>query len=92
MGHACSILSFPASMTKDEIQEECYEWQRCNADPYECGPDGPRERIDWTSISFPDRESAERYLDGTFGNYDQTAVKFTEDGKVFWAIACEVHC
>lgn len=92
MGHACSILMFPVSMTKDEIQEECYEWQKYNADLDECGPQGPRERIYWTSRKFSDRKSAEEYLNGTFGDYDQTAVRFTEDGKEFWAIACEVHC
>lgn len=92
MGHACSILVFPVTMSKDEIQNRCYRWQSSNADLYECGPDGPREEVYWTSRTFPDRKSAEEYLDGTFGNYDQTAVRFKEDGKEFWAIACEVHC
>lgn len=92
MGHACSILVFPATMPKDEIQNECFEWQRCNADPYECGPEGPRDSVYWTYKTFPDRKSAEEYLDDTFGDYDQTAVRFTENGKEFWAVACEVHC
>ena len=92
MGHACSILVFPATMSKDEIQDECFEWQRCNADPYECGPEGPRDRVYWSYKTFSDRKSAEEYLDGTFGDYDQTAVRFTENGKEFWAVACEVHC
>ena len=92
MGHCCEILVFPATMSKQDIEKECFTWQAYNCDPYECGRDGPMDRVNFTYRSFDSRDKAFTYLDDTFGNYDQTAVRFKEDGKEFWAVACEVHC
>lgn len=92
MGHACAILEFTSRKSEKTIEKECMQWQRYNSDPYECGPDGPRFKVRFTNRLFADRKSAYDYLNGTFGNYDQTAVKFKDGRKVLWAVACEVHC
>ena len=92
MGHNCQILVFSATMSEKEIEEQCFEWQAYNCDPYECGKDGPRDPVNFTRRVFDDRKSAFKYLDDTFGNYDQIAVRFKENGLEFWGIACEVHC
>ena len=95
MGHVCSILIFDATMSKDEITDKCFDWQFYNCDLMEYGggrgSNGPQMSLKWTSMKFDSRAKAEEYLDKTFGDYDQTAVRFTENGKEYWAVACEVH-
>ena len=93
MSHACSILVFDLDMSKQKIQDICYAWQQSHADPEESGWDGPRMKVYWTSRSFQTYSDAAEYLEDTFGDYSQTAVSFKDDnGKMMWAIACEVHC
>ena len=75
MSHALSILTFPASMDKSKIAASCDEWGRANGDPYEgcCGLPCP---VQFTNKTFEDYDEAEKYLDSTFGNYSEIAVKF----------------
>lgn len=93
MGHTCEILNFDGKRSKNAIQRDCFRWQLYNADLYEAGPKGPRIQVYWTNKVFETEEDAHKYLEGTFGHYDQTAVQYkTKRGKLMWAIACEVHC
>ena len=92
MGHCCEILEFKTELMKSTIQNRCNRWQLYNADLYECGSKGPRFPIKWTGKIFENREEAYKYLETTFGDYDQTAVQFKEGKNYKWAIACEVHC
>lgn len=92
MGHACSILEFSSRKSEKTIEKECMQWQLYNADLYECGPKGPRFKVKFTSKLFSNRDEAYKYLDSTFGHYDQTAVRFKDGRKTLWAVACEVHC
>lgn len=77
MGHACQILTFETD-DKRKIQAECDEWGDYNCDPYERGGfgGGLGSGIKFTSNVFNDYEQAANYLDGTFGRYDQTAVRY----------------
>lgn len=92
MGHLCSILEFSSRKSEKTIEKECMRWQYFNADPQERGPKGPCFKVRFTGKVFSNREDAYRYLNDTFGNYDQTAVRFKDGNKTLWAVACEVHC
>lgn len=92
MGHACEIIDFDSEMSEKKIEEQCMLWQLYNADLYECGPEGPRDKVKFTDLMFNSREEAHTYLDRTFGNYAQTAVRYKDGKKTKWAVACEVHC
>ena len=78
MGHACQILTFKETTNKKTIAAECTEWGDRNVDPWEhggncdCGGISPY----YTNRIFDTYEEAAEYLEGTFGNYRQTAVKF----------------
>ena len=92
MGHCCQILEFSTRKKERTIEKECCEWQRRHCDPEECGGDGPGMRVRFTDKIFDSREKAYEYLERTFGDYDQTAVRFKDGRKMTWAVACEVHC
>lgn len=94
MGHACSILRFPSDTPKSDIQKECDRWANYNCDPYESGLDsGLPYNIKYTLLVFDTQEKADEYLNDSFGDYKETAVKyFDKEGKLWWGIACEVHC
>ena len=78
MGHACQIKTFDATMSKGAIQAECDEWGNYNADLEErCGClDGLGFPIRFTDKVFDSEKDAFEYLNGTFGNYSQTAVRY----------------
>ncbi len=78
MGHACSILTFPASMKMQEIQRRCDDWGNANADLQERGYslNGLGYPVHLKSLVFETRDEAEDYLEKTFGNYNQIAVKY----------------
>ena len=83
MGHACEILTFPVSMPTKKISAECGEWATYNCDLQERGGRG----YDYLDVRFTDRvfnsfDDAKEYLDGTFGNYRQIAVKYKKYPKV----------
>ena len=83
MGHACEILTFPASMPTSKISAECGEWATYNCDLQERGGRG----YDYLDVRFTDRvfdsfDEAEDYLNGTFGNYRQIAVKYKKYPKI----------
>lgn len=54
--------------------------------------EGPKDPINFTSRIYDTREEAYKYLNGTFGHYRQTAVRFNGEGGLWWAVACETHC
>lgn len=77
MGHACCVLTFEPSDTKEKIRSECDDWANANVDHGEvgwgyCGLD----RIKWTDLVFDNEKLAREYLNNTFGRYDETAVRF----------------
>lgn len=78
MSHACEILTFDASYTKANIVAECDEWGEYNCDIEERGGTGRGLGfpIKWTDRIFDTKEEAYEYLERTFGNYNQTAVKY----------------
>ena len=78
MGHACEILTFDVSCSKADIQTECDEWGEYNCDIQERGGSGQGLgfSIRWTDKIFDTREEAFEYLEGTFGDYRETAVKY----------------
>ena len=81
MGHTGQILVFPESMSKKEIQTKCDLWGDHNCDLEERGwilGNGLGFPIKWTDRVFDCRDDAEEYLEHTFGNYRQTAVRFKE--------------
>lgn len=82
MGHACAILTFNASMDKNEIQRVCDDWGNANADLQERGYSlrGLGFPINFSKDQpiFDDYQSASEYLDKTFGDYKQTAVRYRE--------------
>lgn len=77
MSHACQILTFETD-DKCKIQRECDEWGSYNCDPYERGGfgGGLGFNVQFTSLVFNDYEEAEHYLEGTFGDYRQKAVRY----------------
>ena len=83
MGHECSILKFPTSMSREEIQARCDKWGDANSDweerGYRCG--GLGFQVRFQSDIFETEEEAENYLNKTFGNYRQTAVMFKRSKK-----------
>lgn len=83
MGHACSILTFEKGETKEKIQAECDEWGSWNCDPGERGGcwGGLGGPVRFTSQVYETYEEAEKYLDTTFGNYRQTAVRYKKYPK-----------
>lgn len=81
MGHCCSILTFDGATSKAEMQAELNDWIYNNYDRLE-GP-CPSFAINWSREGkiFDGYKAAEDYLDGTFGNYDQYAVKYHPEAK-----------
>jgi len=83
MGHACEILTFPVSMSREKISKECGRWATCNCDLEErggCGYDSLD--VKFTYETFDTYDEAEKYLEGTFGNYREIAVKYKKYPKV----------
>lgn len=78
MGHACQILTFKETTSKRTIAAECTEWGDYNCDPYEHGGHCDCGGIEpyYTNRLFDSYEEAVEYLDKTFGNYRQTAVRY----------------
>ncbi len=78
MGHACEILTFDGKESKAVIQAKCDEWGDYNCDLRERGGfgGGLGHRISFTEKIFDNYRDAEKYLNGTFGNYAQTAVRY----------------
>ena len=59
MGHACCVLTFEPSDTKEKIRSECDDWANANVDHGEvgwgyCGLD----RIKWTDLVFDNEKLA----------------------------------
>jgi len=85
MGHACEILTFKENTNKKTIATECTRWGDMNVDPYEhggecdCGGISPY----YTNRMFDTYEEAEKYLESTFGNYRQTAVRYKAPVKPY---------
>ena len=75
MGHIVSILTFPEKTGKKEIAYECDEWARANGS-YKEGCRGLPFPIKFVNRTYKCYEDAERYLEGTYGNYSEIAVKF----------------
>lgn len=80
MGHAISMLTFPAEMKRDRIQAECDMWAN---DTYDRREDGGRcsglgSKINFKDRLFDDYDAAYEYLEGTTGDYRQIAVKYLE--------------
>lgn len=83
MGHCCDILTFPASMSTRKISKECGVWATNNCDLEETGGYG----YDYLDVKFTDKvfnsyDEASEYLEGTFGDYRQIAVKYKKYPKV----------
>ena len=83
MGHCCQILTFPASMPTKKISKECGVWATYNCDLQERGGYG----YDYLDVRFTEKvfnsyDEAREYLDGTFGDYRQIAVKYKKYPKV----------
>ena len=78
MGHICQILTFKEkNYTKSRIQAECDDWGNCNADFEERGClAGLGSLVNFTSRIFETQKQAEDYLESTFGNYRQIAVRY----------------
>lgn len=75
MTHVCDILTFDASMSKNDIIAECNEWSMSNAHWNEgYFPIKPN----FTGKVFRDFESAVECLNDSFGNYGQLAVQYME--------------
>ena len=73
MGHAISMLTFPAEMKRDRIQAECDMWAN---DTYDRREDGGRcgglgSKINFKDRLFDDYDAAYEYLEGTTGDYRQ---------------------
>lgn len=77
MGHITSILTFPADAPKSKISYECDEWARANGS-YEEGCRSLPYPIRFTNRTFSSYEEAEEYLEKTFGNYSEIAVKYVK--------------
>ena len=76
MGHACGILTFD-TQDRNMIRTECDRWAAANADYEETHGMGTLPGpIKFTSLIFDTYREAEEYLDGTFGDYRQTAVQY----------------
>lgn len=78
MGHAISMLTFPAEMKRDRIQAECDMWAN---DTYDRREDGGRcgglgSKINFKDRLFDDYDAAYEYLEGTTDDYRQIAVKY----------------
>ena len=92
MGHVCSILVFSEKLQKKTIESRCFAWQRDSCDKQECSRrKGPCMPVKFTGYFFDNYDEAEQFLFKTFGNYDQTAVRYRDGKKTMWAVACEVH-
>ena len=80
--HACDILTFDTD-DKNKIQEECDTWGDYNCDPYERGGrhGGLGSNVRFTDRIFDTYEEAVDYLDKTFGDYKQTAVRYRKYPK-----------
>ena len=83
MGHACTILTFPEKISKYEITKRCGRWATCNCDLEERGGFG----YDYLDIRFTDKvfdsyDEASEYLEGTFGNYREIAVRYKQYPKM----------
>lgn len=78
MGHARTILTFEPNDSQQKIQQKCDAWGNANADIEERGytMGGLGSPINFTRQIFENQEQAEKYLDSTFGNYRQIAVRF----------------
>ena len=78
MGHICAILTFPADTPKQKIQDRCDRWGSANADQEVRGYTGGGLGfpIRFTERLFENREKAEEYLEGTYGDYRQIAVRY----------------
>lgn len=91
--HVCRVIHFKPDVSKESIQQFCYDWQQAHSDPGECGSAGPMCRISWTTKFFSTKDEADAFLERSFGYYEQTAVQYKdENGQRCWAVACEVHC
>lgn len=86
MGHTCAVLTFDEKKyTKKQIQNQCDDWGNANADLQERNYSlrGLGYPIKFTEIIFDSYDEACNYLQGTFGNYKQTAVRYKQaNGKV----------
>ena len=78
MGHICECLSFSTKTSRNIIQAKCDDWGNYNCDLEERGGSlyGLGSAIRFTDRVYDSREDAERYLNSTFGNYNQTAVRY----------------
>ena len=89
MGHACQILTFETD-NKKLIQNRCDEWGDHNCDLEERGwhmGGGLGSSINFTNRIFDCLEDAEKYLEGTFGDYRQTAVQYRKSDNKSKALA-----
>ena len=77
MGHTCAILTFEHN-DKKQIQAECDEWGNYNCDLQERGGNlyGLGSPVRFTDKCFDNLEDAENYLEKTFGDYRQIAVRY----------------
>lgn len=83
MGHACQILTFPVTMSTRKISAECGEWATYNCDLQErCGRGFDYLDVRFTDKVFNSYDEAEEYLNSTFGNYREIAVKYKKYPKV----------
>ena len=83
MGHACEILTFPEKISTREISKKCGEWATYNCDLQETGGFGYEYlNVNFTTRIFDSYEEAKKYLDGTFGNYREIAVRYKEYPKI----------
>ena len=76
MGHCCQILTFSDRESKTNISRQCGTWADRNCD-HEENPSG-YEYLDvrFTDLMFESFDDASSYLEGTFGNYRQIAVRY----------------
>lgn len=78
MSHACEILVFDEKLPKSRIQAGCDAWGDRHADLKERGGpgDGLGFPVRFTDKVFNTEEEACSYLEHTFGDYKQIAVRF----------------
>lgn len=84
MGHICKILTFSEKeYSNKQISVACDRWANYNCDPEESGFDsGLPFPINFTKKIFESYEDACEYLEGTYGNYKEIAVRFKEYSEV----------
>lgn len=83
MGHCCQILTFSEKVSKKEISERCGRWATCNCDLEERGGFGyDTLDVHFTEKIFDCYEDAEQYLESTFGDYREIAVRYKKYPKL----------